>query len=115
MGKKVVGKIVYIILELDKQIKMIGAEPTYETDSHQHNTKIRFLFFSIKNLKKLLKIKLGTIAFVGTFFSLMGNFKHFCSSPLTWILQGGGQGHDGTLEKHSELGLISNNLRTLEE
>ncbi len=27
----------------------------------------------------------------------------------------GGQGHDGTLEKHSELGLISDNLRTLEE
>jgi hypothetical protein len=30
---------------------------------------------------------------------------------FTW----GGQGHNGTLEKHSQLGLLSNNLRTLKE
>jgi len=49
---KVIGKNVYIILQLDKKFKNIGANPTYETDLHQHNTKIRFFMFSIKKFKK---------------------------------------------------------------
>jgi len=50
IGEKSLEKNVYIILQLDKQIKNIGANPTYETDLHQHNTKIRFFFFN--NRKK---------------------------------------------------------------
>jgi hypothetical protein len=45
---KVIGKFVYIILQLNKQIKNIGAHPNMRLILHQHNTKIRVLiYFSI--------------------------------------------------------------------
>jgi hypothetical protein len=45
---KVIGKFVYIILQLNKQINNIGAHPTFETDftPAQHQNKGFNLFFN---------------------------------------------------------------------
>jgi hypothetical protein len=75
VGEKSLEKNVYIILQLDKQIKNIAANPTYETDLHQHNKKIRFFFFQLK--KKASKNQIGNYCFLGAFFSIMGILNTF--------------------------------------